>query len=113
MGSQLSVQAILNGRVAQRGDNLTVSLELVEARNGNQLWGKQYHRKLTDLVVLQSEIAHDVSEKLRWRLTGTEQQRLTKRGTENAEAYQAYLKGLYYWYKYPAPGYEKSREYFQ
>jgi eukaryotic-like serine/threonine-protein kinase len=113
VGSQLSVQAILNGRVVQRGDNLTLSLELVDARTGNQLWGEQYNRKLTDLVVLQSEIARDVSEKLRLRLTSTEQQRLAKRGTENTEAYQAYLKGRYYWNKGLAPGYAKSREYFQ
>lgn len=103
----------MNGRVVQRGDDLTLSLALVDARTGNQLWGEQYNRKLTDLVALQSEIAHDVSQKLRLRLTSTEQQRLSKRGTENAEAYQAYLKGWYYWSKYPAPSYEKSRDYFQ
>ena len=113
VGLQLSVQAILNGRVVQRGDNLTLSLELIDARTGNQLWGEQYNRKMKDLVALQSEIARDVSEKLRLRLTSTEQQRLARRGTENTEAYQAYLKGRYYWSKYPAPGYEKSREYFQ
>jgi len=113
VGSQLSVQAILNGRVVQRGDNLTLSLELVDVRTGNQLWGEQYNRKLTDLVALQSEIARDVSEKLRLRLTITEKQRLAKRGTENAEAYRAYLRGIFYWNKGFAPGYEKSREYFQ
>jgi serine/threonine protein kinase/Flp pilus assembly protein TadD len=113
VGLQLSVQAILNGRVVQRGDNLTLSLELVDVRTGNQLWGEQYNRKLTDLVALQSEIARDVSEKLRLRLTNTEQQRLAKRGTENPEAYRAYLKGIFYWNKGLAPGFEKSREYFQ
>ena len=82
-------------------------------RTGNQLWGEQYNRKMKDLVALQSEIARDVSEKLRLRLTSTEQQRLARRGTENTEAYQAYLKGRYYWSKYPAPGFEKSRDYFQ
>nr|MBA3438436.1 protein kinase [Pyrinomonadaceae bacterium] len=113
VGSELNVHAILNGRMVQRGDDLALYISLVDARNSNQLWGEQYNRKLTDLVALQREIARDVSEKLRLRLTSTEQQRLTKRGTENGEAYQAYLKGLFYWYKYPAPAYEKSREYFQ
>lgn len=113
VGSELSVQAVLSGRVLQRGDDLTLSLELVDARTGNQLWGQQYNRKLTDLVALQSEIARNVSGKLRLRLTSTEQQRLTKRGTENTEAYQAYLKGRYYWNKGLAPGYTKSRDYFQ
>ena len=68
---------------------------------------------MTNLVALQGEIARDVSEKLRLRLTSTEKQRLDKRGTENAEAYRAYLKGIFYWNKGLVPGYEKSREYFQ
>ena len=114
VGQELKVQAVLNGRVVQRGDQLTLGLELVDVGTGNQLWGKQYNRKVTDLVSLQSEIARDVSEKLRLRLTSTEQQRVTKRGTENTEAYQAYLKGRYYWNKgRPGQDYAKSREYFQ
>src|SRR5262249_51402697 len=60
IAADLSVQAILNGRVVQRGEDLTLYLELVEARNGNRVWGEQYKRKLTDLVALQSEIARDV-----------------------------------------------------
>src|SRR5207247_4017033 len=61
--SALSVQAILNGRVVQRGDNLTLYLSLVDGRNGNQIWGDQYDRKLTELVTLQNDIARDVSQK--------------------------------------------------
>ena len=113
VGSELNVQAVLNGRFVQRGDDLTLSLELVDARTGNQIWGEQYNRKLTDLVALQNEITRDVSQKLRMRLSGADAQKLTKNYTQNAEAYQAYLKGLYYWNKGPAPGYEKSRDYFQ
>jgi eukaryotic-like serine/threonine-protein kinase len=113
IAAELSVQAILSGRVVQRGSDLTLYLSLVDGRNGNQIWGEQYNRKLTDLLALQGEIAHDVSEKLRLRLTNTEQQRVAKRGTENAEAYRAYLKGIFYWNKGPAPGFEKSRDYFQ
>jgi Putative Zn-dependent protease, contains TPR repeats len=99
--------------VVQRADDLTLYLSLVDARNGNELWGEQYNRKMTDLVALQSEIVRDVSQNLRLRLTGTEQQRLTKQGTQNTEAYQAYLKGRFYWNKGLAPGFEKSREYYQ
>jgi serine/threonine-protein kinase len=113
IATELSVQAILSGRVVQRGNDLTLYLSLVDGRNGNQIWGEQYNRKLTDLLALQGEIAHDVSEKLRLRLTSTERQRLTKQGTQNTEAYQAYLRGRFYWNKGLAPGYEKSREYFQ
>jgi tetratricopeptide (TPR) repeat protein len=86
---------------------------LVDARTGNQIWGEQYNRKLTDLVALQSEIANDVSSKLRARLSGADEQKLAKNYTQNAAAYQAYLKGRYYWHKGLAPGYEKSRDYFQ
>jgi serine/threonine protein kinase/tetratricopeptide (TPR) repeat protein len=113
VAAELSVQAIVIGRMVQRGDELTLYLSLVDARNGNELWGEQYNRKMTDLPALQSEIARDVSQNLRFRLTGTEQQRLTKQGTQNTEAYQAYLKGRFYWNKGLAPGFEKSREYYQ
>lgn len=113
VAAELSVQAVLMGRVVQRGDDLTLYLSLVDAHEGNQLWGEQYNRKMTELVALQSQIAGDVSQTLRVRLTGTEQQRLTKQSTQNNEAYQAYLRGRFYWNKGFAPGFEKSREYFQ
>jgi serine/threonine-protein kinase len=113
VASELSVQAILNGRVALRGEDLTLYLSLVDGRTGNQIWGEQYNRKMADLVSLQSEIARDVSRELRARLSGVDEQKLTKNYPQNAEAYRAYLKGLYYWNKGPAPGYEKSRDLFQ
>ena len=103
VAAELSVQAILNGRVVQRGDDLTLYLSLVDAHNGNQIWGEQYNRKLTDLVVLQSEIARDVSQKLRARLSGADEQKLTKNYTANTEAYQLYLKGRYHLHKLTPP----------
>jgi len=112
VAKELSVQAILNGRLVQRGDDLTLYLSLVDARNGNQLWGEQYNRKLTDLVALQSEIARDVSQKLRARLSGADEQKLAKNYTENVEAYQLYLKGRYFWNKRTPEGDQKSIEYF-
>jgi eukaryotic-like serine/threonine-protein kinase len=112
VAAELSVQAIMIGRLVERGDDLTLYLSLVDGRDGNQLWGEQYNRKMTDLVALQSEIARDVSQRLRLRLTSTEEQRL-KPGTDNTEAYQAYLKGRYYWNRGYAPGFVKSREYLQ
>ena len=113
VGKELNVQAILNGRIVQRGDNLTLYLSLVDAQTGNQIWGEPYNRKMIDLVSLQSEIALDVSQKLKIKLSGVEQQKLTKNYTANTEAYQLYLKGLYYWNKFPAKEYEKSRDYFE
>ena len=96
VASALSVQAILNGRVLLRDGDLALYLSLVDARNGNQLWGEQYHRKLADLVALQRDIARDVSQKLRARLSGADEQKVAKNYTENAEACRLYLKGRYH-----------------
>ncbi|HET6646042.1 MAG TPA: tetratricopeptide repeat protein, partial [Pyrinomonadaceae bacterium] len=96
LAADLSVQAILSGRVVQRGDDLTLYLSLVDGRNGNQVWGEQYNRKLADLVSLQTEIAREVSRKLQARLSGADERRLTKRYPANPEAFQLYLKGRYY-----------------
>lgn len=113
VASELSVQAIVTGRVVQRGDDLTLYLSLVDGRNGNQLWGQRYDRKLTDLVALQNEIGHDVSQKLRARLSGADEQKLAKNYTKNVEAYTLYLKGRYHWYKSTPDDSFKAREYFQ
>ena len=72
------MQAIVTGRVVQRGDDLTLYLSLVDGRNGNQLWGNRYDRKLADMVALQNEIGHDVSRKLRVRLSVGDEQKLKK-----------------------------------
>jgi serine/threonine-protein kinase len=95
VATALSVRAILRGRVVQRGADLALYLSLVDGRNGDQLWGEQYNRKLTDILSLQNEITRDVSRKLRARLSGADEQRLTKNYTENVEAYQLYLKGRF------------------
>ena len=112
VGSELKVQAILNGRVVQRGDLLALSLELVDARTENIIWSKQYDRKNDDLISLQSEIAHDVSSKLRVKLSGAEEQRLAKSYTVNVEAYQLYLKGRFHWNKRTVKDLEKAIDYF-
>ncbi|MBA3319992.1 MAG: winged helix-turn-helix domain-containing protein [Pyrinomonadaceae bacterium] len=91
----LGVQAILTGRVMQRGDDLVVSAELVDARDRTQVWGGQYSRKATDIQAIQEEIARTISEKLRLRLSGAQEQQLTKRATENTQSYQFYLNGLF------------------
>ncbi|MBA2501465.1 MAG: protein kinase [Pyrinomonadaceae bacterium] len=113
IATELGVQAILNGRVVQRGDDLALYLSLVNAQTGDQIWGEQYNRKLTDIVSLQSEITRDVSQKLRARLSGADEQRLAKNYTENAEAYQLYLQGLYHLNKLSPPEIRKSIGYFQ
>ena len=103
----LGVQAIVTGRVVQRGDSLQVSAEMVDVRDKTQLWGGQFTRKSTDLQAVQEEIARAISEKLRLRLSGSEEQQLSKRATTNAQAYQLYLNGMFHRRK---GGFENARK---
>ena len=112
VGDELHVQSVLTGRVAQRGDDLTVDVELDDVRNGKQLWGEQYHRKLADLLAVQSDIAREVSQRLRSQLSAADQQKLTKGSTDNPEAYQLFLKGKYYTNKLTKDGFGKGIDYF-
>lgn len=109
----LGVEAILTGRVLQRGDHLLISVELMNARDKTQVWGEQYNRKLTDILVVQQEISREVSEKLRLKLTSDEQRRISKPYTESAEAYELYLKGRYFYGKSTEEGLKKAIEYYQ
>src|SRR5712692_8431786 len=113
IGHDLGVRAVLTGRMLQRGDNLMVSAELLDVRDNKQLWGEQYNRKLADALAVQQEISREISERLRTKLTGEEQKQLTRRETTNAEAYQFYLKGRYYWNKRTADNIRKAIEQFQ
>ncbi|HWS53472.1 MAG TPA: winged helix-turn-helix domain-containing protein, partial [Pyrinomonadaceae bacterium] len=110
---ELSVQSVLVGRVLGVGDRLVVRVELVDASDGSQLWGQQYDRPLSDIFAVQGEIARHVSEKLRLRLTSEERKRLAKRYTDDARAYQLYLKGRYFWNKFSREWVEKGIEHFQ
>ncbi|MDQ3819921.1 MAG: FlgO family outer membrane protein, partial [Acidobacteriota bacterium] len=113
IAQELNVQAILSGRIVQRGEQLILNLELVDAATENVLWTEQYNRKQTDLLALQSEITRDVTNKLRVKLSGADEQRVSKNYTENAEAYQLYLKGLYERAKFTPEGLRKSIEYYE
>jgi len=113
IGRALNVKAVVTGRVTQRGDGLSISAELVDVRNNRQLWGDQFNRKLVDILAVQDEISTVISGKLQLQLSGEEKQRLAKRYTQNADAYQLYLKGRYYWNKKTADGFNRSLEYFQ
>ena len=112
VGRELKVRAVLTGRVMQRGDNLSISTELVDVRNNSHLWGERYDRKLTDILTLQEDLAKDISDKLRLRLSGEEKNRLTKHYTENPEAYRLYLKGSYHIEKYTPEEMRKGLECF-
>lgn len=93
------MNAILTGHVVQRGDQLTLSVELIDAPTENTIWGNKYERKASDLVVLQTEVARDVSSKLKSKLSGADVAKVEKSYTTNAEAYQLYLKGKFFWNK--------------
>ena len=112
IGRELGVEAVLMGRVIQHGDELSISIELVDARDNSHLWGEQYNRKLSDILAVQEAISREVSEKVHVQLTGEEQKRLSKAATENPEAYRLYLKGRYYWKKRTDEGLKKAIEYF-
>jgi TolB-like protein len=113
IGKELGVRAILTGKVLQRGDALQIQVDLIDARDGAQLWGEQYKRKLSEMMDVQQTIAREISERLRWRLTGEQAQMMMKSYTANAEAYQIYLKGRYHWNKRTAGDFKQAIDYFK
>ena len=112
-GRDLGVRAVLAGRVLHRGETLLISTELVDVTDGSQLWGEQYSRNLADIFAVQEEISNVISDKLRLKLSGKQKKQLSKRHTENTEAYQLYLKGRYHWNKWTEDGFNKSLEYYE
>jgi len=113
VGREMNVSAVLTGRLIQLGDSLIIRTELVNTANGCQLWGAQYDRRTSALLSVQEEISRQISEKLRTKLSGAEEERLAKRPTTSTEAYRTYLKGRYHWNKRTQEGIEKGIEYFQ
>ena len=113
VGNILGVRAVMMGRVQQLGDHLVISAELVDVQDGSRIWGDQYHRKSSDIFALQDDLAWEISEKLRLRLSGEQKEQLTKRFTENREAYESYLKGRYAWGRRANEDLKKGVEYFR
>jgi eukaryotic-like serine/threonine-protein kinase len=109
----LKVQAVLTGRVAERGDQLSLALELVDTRTENVIWSEQYNRKSADLIALQGDIAHDVATKLQLKLSGHAEQMMMKAYTANPEAYQLYLKGRFYWNKRNGDALKQAASFYQ
>jgi TolB-like protein/Tfp pilus assembly protein PilF len=113
VGKELNVQAVLHGRVVQRGNDLTLHIELIDVNTETTLWKDDYNRSMTNLVSLPGEIARDVASKLRLSLSGTDEQRLAKNYTANPEAYQLYLKGRYHLNKRNEESLKRGIDYFQ
>jgi TolB-like protein/Tfp pilus assembly protein PilF len=112
VGQALKVQAVVLGRVSKRGEDLSVSVELVDVAENRQLWGGEYHRKLGKLITLQEEMAREIAEGLRLNLSGEEKERLTKRYTESTEAYRYYLLGRLHWNKRTSEGLQRATDFF-
>jgi len=113
IGKELGVPAILNGRFTQRGEELTLNLELIDAQTENVIWTDQYDRKFSELVSLQSEIARDVSSKLKTKLSGADERNIARSYTTNPEAYRLYLQGRFYWNKRGGKEFDKAEGYFR
>ena len=111
IGKELGVSAVLSGRIMQRGDNLTISAELVDVNDNRLLWGEQYDRKVSDLLVTQREIAKEIVENLKLKVSGDDRA-LATRYTENQEAYQLYLRGRFHWNKRTQEGLNKAIDYY-
>ncbi|MBI3650968.1 MAG: protein kinase [Acidobacteria bacterium] len=113
VGKTLSVSAVLTGRLTQTPDGLLINLELIDARDDTQIWGERYARRMSDLAIVQQEIANQLSAHLQPQLSSAEKQRMTKPNTDNAEAYQLYLRGRYHWNKRTAEAMMRGIEYFK
>ena len=113
VGLALNARTILTGRILQQGDNLNIQAELVDTATESQLWGEQFRQKATDLLAIQEEIAWQISEALRLKLTGAQKRKLKKRLEVDPAAYQEYLRGRYHWNNWTPDSFRKAREYFE
>jgi TolB-like protein/Tfp pilus assembly protein PilF len=113
IAKQLGVATILEGTVRKAGDQVRVHVQLIDAESDSHLWAERYDRKLTDIFAVESDIAAKIADALQAKLTGAERRAIFSQPTENTEAHQLYLKGLYHWRNFFAPGYERVRDYFQ
>ena len=112
-GRNLNVGAVLNGRLLKVGDRWLIRTELIKVDDGSQLWGAEYNTTLADLFSVQDEVSKKISESLRLRLTGEDEEKLSKRYTQDVEAYQLYLKGRYHWNKRNEQGFRTGIDFFK
>ncbi|HSB26812.1 MAG TPA: tetratricopeptide repeat protein, partial [Pyrinomonadaceae bacterium] len=112
IAKDLGVQALLSGRIVQREDLLTLSVELIDGQTENVLWGTRYERKLSDLVTLQRDVAHDLSSQLKSRLSTADEAKITRSYTTNPKALELYLKGRYFSKQFTLDGFNKGVDAF-
>lgn len=113
VGRELKVDSMLTGRLMQRGDQLSVQVDLINTADGAQIWGNRYEGKTSDIVSIQQRIATDVSSQLKLKLSGSQEQEIAKTYTQNPEAYQRYLRGRFYWNKRTGEALMKAVQEFQ
>jgi serine/threonine-protein kinase len=112
IGRELGVHALLSGRVVQTGDNLEVSVELIDVRDDSHIWGERYARKVSEIVALPQQISRDVSQRLRSRSDDVDHSQLTSNYSPDSEAYRLYLQGRYNWNKRTVEGLQSGIDYF-
>ena len=113
VGRDLSVQAVLSGRIVEQAGDLVIYVDLEDARDRHHIWGAQYNRRASDILAIQRDISTTITEKLRGRITGEDPQRSVKQYTASADAYQLYLKGRYFWSKRTVEGKKQATAYYQ
>ncbi|HJT27623.1 MAG TPA: protein kinase [Pyrinomonadaceae bacterium] len=112
-GRSLNVGAVLTGRLVKLDDNLVIKTELIKVADGSQLWGAEYKSRVADIFSVQDEVSKKISQSLRLRLSGEDEEKLAKRYTKDAEAYQLYLKGRYFWNKRNEEGFRNGIDFFR
>jgi len=113
VGLALNARTILTGRVLQQGEFLNIQAELVDTSTESQLWGEQFRQRISELMVVQQEIAWQISEALRLKLTGHQKKKLRKKPTVDPDAYQDYLRGRYHWNNWSPDGFKRALECFE
>jgi serine/threonine protein kinase/tetratricopeptide (TPR) repeat protein len=113
VGRSLNVRAVLMGRLVKLDNRLVIKTELIDVSDGSQLWGAEYNNNVSDILSVQDDISRRISENLRIRLTGEDEEKRAKRYTKDAEAYQLYLKGRYFWNKREEPDLRNGIKYFK
>ncbi len=113
IAKELEVDAVMSGRLTQRGDELSISVQLIDSRTKKLIWAEQYDRKMADLLATQREIATAITQKLQLNLVGRDNKGITKHYTDSNEAYQLYLKGRYFFGKRTKDGIDRSIESYQ
>src|SRR5258708_12402446 len=112
-GREQKVDAVLDGRIQRAGDRIRLTVQLIRVSDGTQMWGDTFDEKYTNIFAVEDTVSDQVARSIRLELTGEEQKRLTRRATENSAAYQAYVKGRFFWNKRTTEGLQKGSKNFQ